>query len=147
MCTRNWTDEELSVAQEWIKRDSQTLPLGRHCVCPELCYRRSNILSFYLCFGFFGLIVFAFGIYVGFVFVRPYRLSLAFENTTCMTSWSRLESDQWESCSCGWWCQSEYPCLKVFVNVTSKIDGDVMTMMHDTEMDLDGPVSILRSQP
>lgn len=142
LCTRNWTDEELKVAQEWIRRDSRHLPLGKHCSCPDFCYKRSYILGLYLCFSFFGLIIFIFGIYVGYVFVRPYRLSLSFENATCVTSQTEFGQDSdWEQCSCGWWCQSEYPCLKVYVNVTSETSNDVETLLHDSEMYMNGPVS------
>ncbi|KXJ10248.1 calcium-activated potassium channel subunit beta-4 [Exaiptasia diaphana] len=108
----------------------QAPPAVRQSLCSRGFWTASRCYRCTASFAFFGLVLL---ILLGIFIVGPAIDGLSLKPATCTVQNTKM-SDKAQSCSCGKYCSSSFPCLKIYVSYKPKgQDKNVSNvLLHDT---------------
>lgn len=108
----------------------QAPPAVRQSLCSRSFWTASRCYRCSASFAFVGLVLL---ILLGIFIVGPAIDGLSLKPATCSVQTSKV-ADKAQSCSCGKYCSSSFPCLKIYVSYTPKGHDKNMSnvLLHDT---------------
>lgn len=100
----------------------------RQSICSQSFWTARRCYRITASIAFVGLVLL---IILGVFVVSPAIDGLSLKPATCTVIGSKISGMQ--SCSCGKYCSSSFPCLKIYVSYSSKDHRNVTNvLLHDT---------------